>query len=310
MNQIKHQTHKRHLVRCTLVAAGLTVLAISLSGCQEGLGGGARSGLAVSILPDTEAEGVDLGGSAAQVEVAGYGTLKGRVILEGSAPNLPPTIQQSQIKSQDVGVCLYEKIPRQTNFIVASDGALANVFVYLSKAPPGTKLPEGEASPIEFDQEFCTFKPHCLVALAGQTIMVLNSDSILHNTHTYPTRNPGFNSGVDKASGGIPLVYERPENKPVKVVCDIHPWMGAYHLPLDHPYGALTGDDGTFEITDIPAGKHLFTVWHEVAGDIKKRYEVEITVDGTTEVEIKAPAADFASFDGERSKRVILSVIP
>lgn len=295
----------------TLLAAGLTLLALSISGCQEGYGGGAAIVPAVRILPDAEAEGVAAGGPAAAVEVAGYGTLRGRVVLEGAPPTLPPTIQQAQIKPSDAAVCVYEKIPKQQNLVVAADGALANVFVYLPKPPPGTKQPEGELSPIKFDQEFCTFEPHCLVAQAGQTILVLNSDNLAHNTHTYPSRNPGFNSTVSpNDQTGVPLVYARPESRPVRVTCDFHPWMGAFHLPVDHPYAAVSAEDGTFEIADLPAGEHEFTVWHEVAGDINKRLSVEIPVDGVAEVEIKVPAQSLARFRGEQPKRVVLSMIP
>ncbi|MGD9857107.1 MAG: hypothetical protein AB7U20_19340, partial [Planctomycetaceae bacterium] len=180
----------------TLIAAGLTMLALSMSGCREGLGGGASIVPVVRILPDAEAEGAAIGGGAADVQVAGYGTLRGRIVLDGAAPSLPPTIQQSQIKPGDAAVCVFEKIPKQENLLVAADGALANVFVYLPKAPPGTRPPEGELEPIKFDQEVCTFKPHCLVSQAGQTILVLNADNLAHNTHTYPNRNAGFNSTV------------------------------------------------------------------------------------------------------------------
>ena len=49
------------------------------------------------------------------------------------------------------------------------------------------------------------------------------------------------------------------------VVCNIHPWMKAYILSLDHPYMAVTGEDGTFEIKNMPAGQHEFQFWHEIA---------------------------------------------
>ncbi len=298
----------RHL---TLVAAGLTMLALSLSGCEQGLGGGAVAVPTVRILPDAEAAGVEIGGAAEDVQVAGYGTLRGRIILDGAAPSLPTTVQQAQIKPADAAVCVFGEIPHHENLIVAADGALANVFVYLPKAPPGTKQPEGTPEPVKFDQKVCTFRPHCLIVQTDQTVLVLNSDSIAHNTHTYPNRNPGFNSTVSPGEQvGVPLVYQRSESKPVRVTCDFHAWMGAFHLPLDHPYGALTGEDGTFEITDLPAGKHQFTIWHEVAGDIQKRYDVEIPVDGVAEVEIHVAAQSFSSFKGPRSKRVVLSMIP
>jgi hypothetical protein len=41
--------------------------------------------------------------------------------------------------------------------------------------------------------------------------------------------------------------------------------MSAWQLPLDHPYGAVTNENGEFSIQNLPAGKHKFTIWHEAA---------------------------------------------
>ncbi len=304
MKPVKPTIPSRNLIRCTLVAAGLTTLAISLSGCQQGLGGGAKFDPKVTILADAEAEGVSLAESAADVEVAGYGTLKGRVILEGSITTPPP------ITPSKDAVCMAKSpIPNDRIVTGANDG-LANAFIYLGKAPGGTKQPESKES-LKFDQQGCRFLPHCLFVQTEQEVLVLNSDATLHNTHTNPQRQPAFNQGVQPNEKiGVPLIYARSEKQPISVTCDIHPWMLAYHLPLDHPYGGVSGEDGSFEIANLPAGTHEFTIWHEAGGVLESRYKVEIPVDGTTEVEIRIPAASLASFNGERPKRVILSMIP
>ncbi len=295
-----------------LVAGGLTMLALTLSGCERGLGGGGLETPTVAVLIDDQAV-LDAGGDTVTevVQVAGYGTLKGSVVLRGNPPTLSPTILQSQIKADDAAVCVFEEIPHQENLQVGANGALANVFVYLPRAPKGARPSAAAPEPVKFDQKICIFKPHCLTVQTDQTILILNSDPILHNTHTFPQKNSPFNSGVKPGeSQGVPLVYQRAENTPVKVVCDIHPWMGAFHLPLDHAYSAVTGAEGTFTISDLPAGTHDFTVWHELAGEISSRYQVTIAPDSTTEVEIEIDAASLAAFEGPRPKNVVLSVLP
>ncbi|MGH7804561.1 MAG: carboxypeptidase regulatory-like domain-containing protein, partial [Candidatus Binatia bacterium] len=52
----------------------------------------------------------------------------------------------------------------------------------------------------------------------------------------------------------------------VAIKCDVHPWMRAYLGVLDHPYFALTGEDGAFELKDVPAGEYTVGVWHERFG--------------------------------------------
>lgn len=288
-----------------LTAAGLTALALTLSGCEQGLGGGAHYEPIVAILPDADAEDTaGAAGAASDVEVAGYGTLKGRVVLEGSVPNPAP------ITPSKDAVCIAAAPIPSDRVITGDGGGLANCFIYLTKAPAGTKQPESLDSVI-FDQKGCRFLPHCMFVQADQEVLILNSDATLHNTHTNPQRNQTFNQGVQpNEKDGVPLKYSRPEKGPISVTCDIHPWMLAYHLVLDHPYGVVTAEDGSFEIPDLPAGTHSFTIWHEVPGVVNSRYEVEIPVDGTAEVTISVPAQTLAEFKGPRPKRVVLSMIP
>ena len=46
----------------------------------------------------------------------------------------------------------------------------------------------------------------------------------------------------------------------------------------DHPYMAVTDEDGKFEIKNLPAGKHTFKVWHEKVGYLKS-----VIIDGKKE---------------------------
>lgn len=262
---------------------------VFLSGCEHGLGGGASIVPTVAVKLDGEAAEATSGGP---VEVAGYGSVTGRIILDGSAPALGSFLPAGELK--DPNVCVREQIPDE-RIIVGPDGGVANVFVFLPRKPGGTPEEDSEppAEPIMFDQKTCTFLPHCLVLRAGQEMRVLNSDPIVHNTHTNPRSNSVFNSTVKPGEQeGIPVVYTRAEREPVRVVCDFHPWMLAWHLPLDHPYGALTGEDGAFTIEGVPAGKHKFTVWHE--GRKLGDYSVTIEPDQQATLDVTVSGADLA----------------
>ena len=104
-----------------------------------------------------------------------------------------------------------------------------------------------------FDQKGCRFLPHALLVQVGQTVQVVSDDPIPHNTHTYPGKNSQFNNlvGADDRKG-LPLVYKSGEKQPFQVKCDYHAWMSAWHLPLDHPFAAVTGPDGSFRIENLP----------------------------------------------------------
>ena len=66
------------------------------------------------------------------------------------------------------------------------------------------------------------------------------------------------------------------ESLPMGVSSDLHAWMKAYWLVLDHPYAAITDKQGRFVIENMPPGKHIFRVWHERVGLIERKLEVSI----------------------------------
>ena len=280
--------------RLTISVACLTLAALFLTvGCSgdqsiSALGGGAKSEVALTIIPKTG--GGPGGGGTAAVEVAGYGHVKGRITISGAVPSLPPLVSASQVKPADKDVCVLAKIPNQK--LVVNGNAVTNVFVYLSKAPAGGKELQPAEAEVVMDHDACTFVPHAMVVQAGQDLRILNADAIAHNVHTYPKRNGSYNSGIGpNERTGITTSYRLGEREPVKVACDYHTWMLAWHLPLDHPYGAVSDENGEFEIRDLPAGKHRLTIWHEGAKLADK--DVTVEVDQTAPLDVEFTAADF-----------------
>jgi plastocyanin len=254
-----------------IVAALLTVVT---GGCSEvEVGGGASVVPEVTILPpdlsgETAEVSVDSGFTGTDATVAsaggGPGTIKGRVVLTGTVPAIKPLfVAGANIKDKEV--CAALDVPDE-RLVLGVDNGVANVFIYLKKKPKGTpKMDPGEVA-LVFDQKNCRFLPHCMIVPVGQTVKVLSDDGIAHNTHTNPAKNNGGSSLVspNDREGVLQLVYTRSED-PFSVTCDFHNWMKAYHLPLDHPFGAVTDENGNFEIADLPAGNHEFVVWHESA---------------------------------------------
>lgn len=286
---------------------GLVVgLLFSASGC----GGGAAAHTTVRYRPsrpeaaqEAVADATASGAGPTEAAAEGFGSLKGRVTLQGDFASLAP-LYPAGGAPKDGSVCGVMAIPDES--VVASNGGLSNVFIYLAKAPK--QVPPASAEPVIFDQKSCIFLPHALIVQTGQPLMILNADAALHNTHTFPKRNTDFNQGVqpnDRA--GVKLVYARAESQPIQVKCDVHPWMIAYHLPLDHPYAAVSGADGSFEIKNLPAGKHDFKVWHEKGGELQKSLTVTIKANEVTEQEISVATSKLAMQPAPTTKLIQLS---
>ena len=68
----------------------------------------------------------------------------------------------------------------------------------------------------------------------------------------------------------------------IRFKCDVHPWMGAYMGVLDHPFFAVSGADGSFEIDGLPAGDYVIEAWHETLGT--QTQSVTVAADGAVGV--------------------------
>jgi plastocyanin len=163
---------------------------------------------------------------------------------------------------------------------VSSAGALANVFVYLQSGLEGKKF-EPVAAPVTIDQNGCWFRPRVLGIQTGQTLNVTNSDPVTHNIHPIAQVNREWNQS--QASGDPPLKrrFARQETM-IPVKCNIHRWMHAYIGVVDHPYFAVTGADGSFEIRNVPPGTYTLAAWQETLG--QQQQPVTLSPSGKAEI--------------------------
>ena len=209
-----------------------------------------------------------------------WGTISGQVVVSGDIP-APVLLHAKDAPVKDAPVCAAMDTYKDDLVIDTGSKGLANVFIYLPKAPksvhPDLKKPDPAV--VIFDQKGCVFAPHAMVVLGGQTVEVISSDPIAHNTHTYPLKNQAINVLVaaDTPAGkGLKVDYKISESLPLKVACDFHPWMQAYWMVVDHPYAAVTDKEGKFSIPNLPAGDHEFRVWHERKGYLDRKYKVKV----------------------------------
>ena len=148
--------------------------------------------------------------------------------------------------------------------IVNANSSLKNVFVYVKEGLAG-KTFEAPKTPVVFDQKGCQYNPKIFGIQVGQTLEILNSDDTLHNVHSLSANSAQFNLGMPIKGMKLKKTFTKPEVM-VKIKCEVHPWMRAYAGVVDNPFYAVTGDDGSAQIKDLPAGEYTLEAWHEKYG--------------------------------------------
>jgi plastocyanin len=181
------------------------------------------------------------------IEAQGAGTVTGVVTTKAAAPK-PLRV------TMDQRVCGNE-LPDEA-VVVDAAGHLANAVVTLAgvKAPPAADKPG-------IMNEKCRFAPRVQVVRPNATITTSSKDPILHTTNAQIDggRNlfnvavpvPGIT--IAKPIGGAGLV---------RLVCNTHPWMRGF-VSVTDDLAAVTPADGTFTLSNVPAGTYELRIWHE-----------------------------------------------
>jgi len=192
------------------------------------------------------------------VAPATAGSIAGTINLEGT----PPPAETVVMKSDPY--CVENGGTTTPAYTVGSGGALQNVFVYVKDGLGDLKFPVPE-SPVVLDQKGCVYQPHVFGIQVGQNLEIRNSDATLHNVDAIPENNREVNRAHSLAGIKHTHVFSAREVM-VPFKCNVHNWMNAYVGVLDHPFYAVTGADGSFQLKGLPPGTYTIEAWHEKLG--------------------------------------------
>lgn len=215
------------------------------------------------------------------------GSITGKVSYTGEAP------AGKKIDTSADPACTSKNPNLLTEEWAVKDGKVANTYVYIKDGTlaDGTKIGEygwdTPSAPATLDQDGCHYKPHVMGVMVNQSITIKNSDPTTHNIHFTPKVNPDWNQS--QPNGAQPLTHKLARAEVlVPVKCNQHPWMKSYVGVTKHPFFAVTGEDGSFTVKDVPPGKYTVVAWHE-GGATGTEKTMEVTVAANA-----AATADFS----------------
>jgi hypothetical protein len=196
-----------------------------------------------------------------KVDAATAGSIAGKVTFTGK----PPAAEKVRMTSDPGCVQGAGPNPQSDAVLIAGDGSLRNVFVYLKDGLDASYTFEAPAAPAVLDQKGCFYTPRVLGVRIGQPIALTNSDPTFHNVHALPKTNREFNTGLNPGTPATRRTFTAAEVM-VRFKCDVHGWMAAYVGVVAHPYFAVTGNDGSFKLDGVPPGTYTVEAWHERFG--------------------------------------------
>ena len=164
----------------------------------------------------------------------------------------------------------------------APESERRHVVVYLRDTRPQDVMPMRVA----IHQVNESFTPRVVAVTVGSEVEFPNDDPIYHNVFSL-SRAKNFNLGRYPRGDTRRVRFDRPGV--VKVFCEIHSHMSATVMVFDHPWFAVPGEDGRFELPPIPAGDRQITAWHERLGDTTQRVRVESGRPATADFVLPVP---------------------
>lgn len=211
-----------------------------------------------------------------EAKVENGGTIKGRVTYKGAIP------MRKVIPTKDMEVC--GGIREDPLIVVGSNNGVKDAVVYMSDIENGKPWGNMRIKLAVINNKDCRFHPHVQVAQKGP-VEIENSDPVLHNTHGFYGKKTAFNVALPLK--GMEVKQSLRQSGLVRVECDAHGWMRGWIYVVENPYYGITGEDGSFVITDVPPGEHTVLIWQEETGTMERKVTVKPNETVTLDVELK-----------------------
>jgi FTR1 family protein len=154
--------------------------------------------------------------------------------------------------------------------------SVSPAVVYLS--PADAKGRAGERNPVSsgsgeialVNQRGLQFTPRVQAIAVGQRVRFTNRDGETHNVHVI---TPGFAFNHSMGPGNV--VDFTPDRRGVMILaCDIHSHMRGFVVVSPTPWFQVCSRQGRFRLENVPDGRYVLTVWHEMGEPLEREVVV------------------------------------
>jgi uncharacterized protein (TIGR03067 family) len=251
------------------------------------------------------------------------GVLSGRFVYAGTPPiakDLYPafaklTPESTQERGPDGRLSGVEAVYREylkhkirptttdPSLRVGKDKGIADVVIWVvSKDIPWTPPAEGPP-PVTVQIKNASFAPRGVALTIGQPLIIENHDPVNQSVSAIFSRtaNPAFNSLLQAGSkdSSRRLMFTAAEPFPARIALEHCPWVRGLLFVHSNPYVAITQEDGSFRMPNLPIGEWEFQVWHPRSGFIsnwpKGRFTHKITPGDNALLAIKLQPEQFVA---------------
>ncbi len=193
------------------------------------------------------------------IEVKNGGNIEGTVEFAGKTIPKDETLAVTS----DTAYC-GKSLPAE-KYVINAERRIKNAVVFIEDIESGKAIPDEAATVTNLK---CMFVPHVVVGFKGNRFVMKNDDPILHTFDVHASLGGREINHFAFYEKGLSVTKTLPKPGLLKISCYIHPWQRSYVYVFDHPYAAVTDENGEFSIKDIPPGVYTIEAWHEALGKI------------------------------------------
>ena len=159
---------------------------------------------------------------------------------------------------------------------VGQGGGLKDVVVVVEGVQSGKPFTFTNA---QVEANVCQFLPFVTVVSDKRQLTVTNRDPVSHDIQGYAYDLAGVDIVLHRpsltATGTTDIVHLVKGRKVLTMQCGMHPYMQNWGYAIDSPYYAVTDQDGSFSIGDLPPGTYRVKAWHPILGVQERELTVE-----------------------------------